>query len=308
VQIAGGSLHSLALKSDGTVVAWGRNNLGQINVPPGLSGVIEIGAGNSHNLALKFDGTVVAWGYNGNGQTSVPAGLNAVAHVAAGNYHSLALKSDGTVVPWGGNDYRQCDVPIALSGVFQIGAGNHHSLALATAPAIAVSRKTHAGSGVFDVDLPLTGTAGVECRTGGATNDHQLVVTYAGNVTVNGSPQAVVTSGTGAIGSNGTSNGGIVTVTGNTVTIPLTNVANAQTINVTLYGVNGGGNLVIPMSLLAGDVNGNRAVNASDVSLAKSRVGQPVDATNFKSDVNANGTINASDVSLVKSKVGSGVP
>jgi len=96
----------------------------------------------------------------------------------------------------------------------------------------------------------------------------------------------------------------MVTVNANTVAISLTNVANAQTINVTLYGVNGGGNLVIPMSLLAGDVNGNRAVNASDVSLTKSRVGQPVDATNFKSDVNANGTINASDVSLVEIEIG----
>ena len=100
----------------------------------------------------------------------------------------------------------------------------------------------------------------------------------------------------------------MVSVNGNTVTIPLTNVANAQPIYVTLNGVNGGGNLVIPMSTLLGDVNANRAVNASDVSLAKSSVGQPVDATNFKSDVNANGTINASDVSIIKSKVGTGLP
>ena len=85
----------------------------------------------------------------------------------------------------------------------------------------------------------------------------------------------------------------MVTVNENTVTIPLTNVANAQTINVTLYSVNAGGNLVIPMRVLAGDVSGNRIVNASDISLAKSKVGQPVDATNFKSDVNANGIISA---------------
>ena len=100
----------------------------------------------------------------------------------------------------------------------------------------------------------------------------------------------------------------MVTIAGNVVTIPLTNVANAQSINVTLNGVNGSTNVVIPMSMLLGDVNGNGAVNASDVALTKSRIGQPVGAANFKSDVNTTGSINASDVSLVKSLVGTGLP
>src|SRR5258708_26136023 len=45
----------------------------QANVPPGLSNVVGIAAGDSHSLALKADGTVVAWGGNNNGQTNVPA-------------------------------------------------------------------------------------------------------------------------------------------------------------------------------------------------------------------------------------------
>lgn len=139
-------------------------------------------------------------------------------------------------------------------------------------------------------------------------SDHQINLTFASNVAVDGNPQAAITSGAGTIGSSGMSNGGMVTVNGNTVTIPLTNVANAQTITVTLYGVNGGGNLVIPMRVLAGDVNGSGTVNASDVAFTKSRLGQVVNTTNLKSDVNANGTINASDVSIVKSKVGTGLP
>src|SRR5439155_12064588 len=57
----------------------------------------------------------------------------------------------------------------------------------------AVSRETHGAAGTFDVDLPLTGTTGVECRSGGATNDFTMVVTFVGNVTVTGSPQAQVT-------------------------------------------------------------------------------------------------------------------
>ena len=100
----------------------------------------------------------------------------------------------------------------------------------------------------------------------------------------------------------------MVTISENVVTVPLTNVANAQTIDVTLFGVDGAGNVVIPMSVLIADVNGNGAVNATDVALAKARVGQPVDATNFRADINANGAINATDVSLVKSYVGTAAP
>ena len=68
---AGGN--SLALKSDGTVVAWGLNNKGQTKVPEDLKSVVAIAAGSDHSLALKSDGTVVAWGDNSNGQTNVPA-------------------------------------------------------------------------------------------------------------------------------------------------------------------------------------------------------------------------------------------
>ena len=175
-------------------------------------------------------------------------------------------------------------------------------------PTGVVSRKIHGAAGPFDVNLPLSGTTGVECRTGGATNDYTMVATFATNVTVTGSPQAQVTSGTATIGSGGVSNGGMVTVSGNVVTIPLTNVANAQTINVRLNDVNGPNNVTIPMSLLIGDSNSNRAVNASDVSQTKGRVGQAVSAANFRSDFNANGALNAGDVSIVKSHTGSALP
>jgi hypothetical protein len=197
---------------------------------------------------------------------------------------------------------------MSLNSVIQIAAGDGYSVAMLPAPAVAVSRKMHSAAGAFDVELPLAGTPGIECRTGGSTNDHQLVLTYAGDVSVNGNPQAAVTLGSGTIGIGGTSNGGTATVSGNTVTIPLTNITNAQKLEVTVFGVNGAGDLVVPVNILAGDVNGNGAVNASDVALAKSRSGQPVDGTSFKSDVNANGSCNASDVALIKSKAGTGLP
>ena len=176
----------------------------------------------------------------------------------------------------------------------------------------AVSRKMHGAAGTFDIDLPLTGTAGIECRTGGATNDFTMVVTFSGNVSVTGSPQAQVTSGTGCVGSGGICTGN-VNISGNTITVPLTTVASAQTINIRINGVNSAlaapaTDFTIPMSVLTGDVNGNGEVNASDIGLTKSRSGQATDANNFRSDVNADGGINATDVSLVKSQSGNTLP
>src|SRR2546422_418809 len=73
-----------------------------------------------HNLALKQDGTVVAWGDNFYGQSSLPVGLSNVVAVGAGVYHSLALKRDGTVVAWGNNDYGQGVAPDNLGNVVAI--------------------------------------------------------------------------------------------------------------------------------------------------------------------------------------------
>ncbi len=180
-----------------------------------------------------------------------------------------------------------------------------------TAVQSAASEKSHGAAGNFDVPLPLTGTAGVECRSGGSTNDYMMMVTFAGPITVTGNPQAQVTSGTGMVGTGGFGNGGIVTISGPNVFVPLTNIANAQTINVTLFGVGNGtpsGNVIVPMGVLVGDTNGNRTVNASDVSQTKAQAGQPVTASNFREDVNANGAINASDIGLVKSLAGTALP
>ncbi|HWH71253.1 MAG TPA: immunoglobulin domain-containing protein, partial [Candidatus Sulfotelmatobacter sp.] len=104
----------LALKADGTVVAWGAFSP-LTSVPAGLSNVIAISAGSSHNLALKSDGTVRAWG-SSSLQTNVPAGLSNVVAVAAGLNRSLALKADGAVVTWGSQK------PNALSGLSNVTA------------------------------------------------------------------------------------------------------------------------------------------------------------------------------------------
>jgi alpha-tubulin suppressor-like RCC1 family protein len=139
IAIAAGGLfsdgHCLALKADGTVVAWGAGNdyyhnwsYGQANVPSGLSNVVAVAAGSLHSLALRSNGTVVAWGYNSNGQTNVPAGLSNVVAIAAGYAHSLALKSDGTVAAWGYDSLN--NILTGLSNVVAIAADYYHSLAL----------------------------------------------------------------------------------------------------------------------------------------------------------------------------------
>jgi len=121
--IAAGEDFSLALQSDGTVIAWGDNRSGQSTVPPNLSGVIAIAAGSAHSLALQSDGTVATWGDNSYSQSTVPPTLTGIIAIAASGYHSLALKSDGTVVAWGANGNGQSTVPANLTGVIAIAAG-----------------------------------------------------------------------------------------------------------------------------------------------------------------------------------------
>ncbi|MCX6882889.1 MAG: hypothetical protein NTV12_10360, partial [Verrucomicrobia bacterium] len=110
----------------------GSNLSGQTNVPPGLSSVVAIAAGLYDSMALKSDGTVVAWGNNGNGQTTVPPGLSDVVAISAGcAYFTLVLKDDGTVVAMGDNSgYSTFKIQPTLSKVVAIAAGSRHALAL----------------------------------------------------------------------------------------------------------------------------------------------------------------------------------
>jgi len=168
-------------------------------------------------------------------------------------------------------------------------------------PVAAVSRKMHGGI-PFDIPLPLVGPRGVECRAGqGTGGDHQIIVTFATNITVG---SASVTSGIGSVVGN-------PSVSGNTVTISLTGVANTQTIMVTLSNVSDGvsmADLVVPMGVLLGDTTNNGIVNSGDVIQTKSQSGQLISTSNFREDVNVTGSINSTDVAAVKSKSGSGLP
>jgi hypothetical protein len=95
--------------------------------------------------------------------------------------------------------------------------------------------------------------------------------------------------------------------------VHLTGVANAQNLTLNLEGVTDNFGQALPptaitLSTLAGDVNGNRSVTASDLGQVKAQAGVPIDGSNFRTDVNANGAINATDVSAVKANSGNSVP
>ena len=100
VAVAAGWQHSVGLRNDGTVAAWGSNSRGQLDVPEGLTGVVQVAAGAKHSIALLSDGTVATWGRTVGGPIDQPAGLIGVIAVAAGKDKNLALKNDGTLVLW----------------------------------------------------------------------------------------------------------------------------------------------------------------------------------------------------------------
>ena len=167
----------------------------------------------------------------------------------------------------------------------------------------AVSRKTHTGIGDFDINLPLTGNPGIECRTAAGT--HLVVFTFATPISSVGSVD--VTSGTGSVSASG------VGADPRQFEVTLTGVANAQVITITLTNVNDApGNhsdtISVRMGVLFGDTNGDRSTNAGDALQTKTRSGQATNATNFRSDVNIDGNVNAGDAFVVRARSGTYIP
>ena len=130
VSVAAGLDHALALRADGTVVAWGDDNgYGETLVPPGLSNVVAVSAGWNFSMALRNDGTVVTWGDTF--ITTPPDGLtNVVAIAAGGHQFCLALRADKSVAAWGWNGYGQTNVPADLTNVVAVAGGLDHCAAL----------------------------------------------------------------------------------------------------------------------------------------------------------------------------------
>jgi hypothetical protein len=166
----------------------------------------------------------------------------------------------------------------------------------------------HGSAGSFDIDLPLAGDPGIECRSSvslGAGN-YIMVFTFA-------NPLTSVDAAAVSIGRGSVVSGNIDSNDAHNYIVNLTGVSNAQTISVTLTNVSdsaGGLSSAISaqMGMLIGDVNASRRVDAADVSSVRQQTLQPVTATNFRNDLNASGRIDAADVSIARQQTLTSLP
>jgi trimeric autotransporter adhesin len=128
--ISASAFHTVAIKKDGSLWAWGDNSNGELgtgDTQPRTSPVTieitvrwkQVVAGFNHTTAIKEDGTLWVWGNNFSGELGLGyTGGNQLkpvqsgrdhnwATISLGYTHTLAVKSDGSQWVWGGNEYGQ---------------------------------------------------------------------------------------------------------------------------------------------------------------------------------------------------------
>jgi len=165
----------------------------------------------------------------------------------------------------------------------------------------------------FDINLPLTGTRGVECRSSASlgAGNYTLVFTFTNNLTSVASASVTShdpTSGTGTV-----STSMVDSSDHHNYIVNLTNVSSAQYITVTLNSVldvtGVTGNVVSPqMGVLIGDVNASGLVDSGDVFLVRQQTGQSASNSNFREDVNTSGLIDSGDVFLTRQQTATSLP
>ena len=176
------------------------------------------------------------------------------------------------------------------------------SVTWATPPVMlsAVSRLKQP-TAAYDVNLPLSGGSGIECRS--ISGGMQIVVTFDQAV-VGGT--AALTSGTGSIQ-------GTPVFSGTTMTVALTGVTDAQSLVLSLSNIVNAGSeslasAAVPFRTLFGDVNGDGNLTATDVNLCRNAIanGGAVNLGNFRCDLNLDGSFSSSDVNLLRAAVATG--
>ena len=164
----------------------------------------------------------------------------------------------------------------------------------------AISRRIHGAASTFDLALSLVPTSPTtEPRQGPAQT---IVFTFDKPIA---SASAAVTEGTGTAGAP--------TFSGNDVIVPLTGVANAQYVTITLSSVGSadggaGGSASIRVGFLLADVNQSRVVSVADLGLVNAQLAQPVTAANFLKDVNTSGAISVADKGITNASLTQSLP
>jgi alpha-tubulin suppressor-like RCC1 family protein len=171
IAIAAGRSHALALRSDGTVVAWGGNIDGELDIPPGLADVVAIDVGNAYNLALKSDGTVVAWGDIFDNPRPVPLDLPPARALGAGDWRqAAAVLTDGTIREWGFQEGKA--LPPGLGNVMKLSMGFAVNFAL-------VSGAITPGEAVADMRVDLDSLVAIEDANRSSLNGYLDLAAWA---------------------------------------------------------------------------------------------------------------------------------
>ena len=118
--VSAGRLHSCGVRSDDTIVCWGKNSSGPVG------GFKAVSAGRDHSCGIGSNDTVVCWGSNLVGQTDAPVG--GFKSVSVGGDHSCAIGGDDAITCWGSNLYGRASA--ALGGFKSVSAGGDHSCAI----------------------------------------------------------------------------------------------------------------------------------------------------------------------------------
>lgn len=159
-----------------------------------------------------------------------------------------------------------------------------------------VSRKPHGAAGDFSIPMPQNGPTGVEDRT--STGGYDIVLTFNNPVT---SGSANVTSGTATVDS--------VMFSGNDMIVHLSGTTDAELVTLQVNNVNFTlASASVKLGFLVADSTNDRVVNGADTGQVRSRAGQTITTSNFRSDVNADGLINGADTGIARSKAGNSIP
>jgi alpha-tubulin suppressor-like RCC1 family protein len=313
--VSAGAEHGLAVKSDGSVWAWGSNIYGQIGdgtsttrttavqvVGPGgaetFSGAAAVAAGNGFSVALTTAGTVYTWGENNLGQLGTGAGpgqsapvqvpgLSNITAIAAGDGYALALASNGIVWAWGDNSQGQLGAgsiltsptPMPVSGLASasvIAAGPDHVLTVA--PYSQPISGTVSLQGLVSDAEPREVQFQFRPTAGGGAVQGYYLISPSGSYTMYGVPNATYNA---AI--KGTVYLQTVTAVNNSSASP-----------------------ILDTSLLTGDVNGDNEIDIADFNELAASYGSVEGGTGYdvNADLNGDGEVDLIDFDLLATNYG----